>query len=349
MRLEPLDPRKHISTIVSIWNAACGASLAIAQRLVEYNTRPSAGNIQEGRVAIENGEPVGFALASALPDDQQTSPPEVGWIDAIAVLPNHWRRGIGSTLLTWAGTWLREYGCTRARLGGSLRHWVPGLPTELQSESFFRARGYADRPGSSQVWDVARDLRDYSTVQLSNYRTIQLRPAQPGDENALLQFLRREFPGRWRYEFQEFLRAHGRISDYIVLITERGIDGFARLTFEDSERPIERYYMHALPRPWGQLGPIGVSADCRGRGYGGVLLDASLCHLRDRGVRGCVIDWTGLVDFYAKFGFKPYRQYAMLLKMLTTADNRPQTAKTTRRSAVNGQRSGHKTPCQRFN
>jgi predicted N-acetyltransferase YhbS len=72
--------------------------------------------------------------------------------------------------------------------------------------------------------------------------------------------------------------------------------------------------MHRLPKPWGQLGPIGVSKDVRGKGYGGALLDAGLGYLRDQGVRGCVIDWTDLVDFYGKFGFKPYREYAILGK-----------------------------------
>jgi predicted N-acetyltransferase YhbS len=32
------------------------------------------------------------------------------------------------------------------------------------------------------------------------------------------------------------------------------------------------------------------------------------------GVRGCVVDWTGLLDFYGKFGFKPFRQYQILEK-----------------------------------
>jgi predicted N-acetyltransferase YhbS len=85
---------------------------------------------------------------------------------------------------------------------------------------------------------------------------------------------------------------------------------------EDSAWPIERHYMHRLPRPWGQLGPIGVSRDCRGKGYGTTLLDAGLRCLRDHGVRGCVIDWTGLLEFYARFGFEPYRKYVILLKQL---------------------------------
>ena len=150
---------------------------------------------------------------------------------------------------------------------------------------------------------------------------VGIRPAQPGQEEAVLEFFNRSFPGRWQFEFLEFLREGGRRSDYMLLWTERGVDGFARLTLEDSERPIERFHMRRLPRPWGQLGPIGVSDNWRGKGYGGALLDAGLRRLRECGVRGCVIDWTSLVDFYGKFGFKPYRQYAMLFKALTNSSS----------------------------
>ncbi|MCI0476929.1 MAG: GNAT family N-acetyltransferase, partial [Anaerolineales bacterium] len=256
--------------------------------------------------------PIGFVLASALLNDPQTSPREVGWIDAVAVVPEFQRRGIGSELLAWAEEWLDARGCTRARLGGSLRPFAPGLPIELQTGAFFRARGYAPRPNGERVWDVARDLRDYVSTRSPSDAAI--RPARPDDENALLEFFTREFPNRWRFKFQEFLRAGGRISDWMILTTARGVDGFAKLCFEDSATPINRVYPWQLPRPWGQLGPIGVSQDTRGKGFGGALLDAALCHLRERGVRGCVIDWTDLVDFYGKFGFQPYREYAMLIK-----------------------------------
>ncbi len=302
-----------LAALVSIWNAACGTDLALTLRFVEFNTRPSTGAVQAGQIAMQNDQLVGFVLASALPNDPQTSSPQVGWVDAIAVLGNQQQQGIGSTLLIWAEEWLGAQGCTRFRLGGSLRPFTPGYPVELGDVEFFKKRGYAERAGGAETWDVARDLGDYVRRTSGGASHTTIHPAQSGDEKALLEFLYREFPNRWRYEFEEFLRQSGRISDYMLLLTERGVDGFARLTFEDSERPIERFYPRCLPRPWGQLGPIGVSAETRGKGYGSALLDASLCHLRDKGVRGCVIDWTGLVDLYDKFGFKPYRRYMLLI------------------------------------
>lgn len=308
----PFHPSTHLSALVSIWNAACGDDLVINQRLAAYNTRPATGAILAGRVALANAQPIGFVLASALPNDPQTSPRDLGWIDALAVAPMHQRRGIGSELLAWAEAWLREQGCARARLGGGLRYFAPGYPSALDNLAFFQKRGYTPRANEPRVCDLARDLHDYVTTQRTNDATI--RPANPDDANVILEFLWREFPGRWRFEFEEFLRARGRLADYLVLETARGIAGTARLTFEDSERPIEQYYPQRLPRPWGRLGSIGISRDARGKGYGNALLDAGLRYLRERGVRGCIIDWTSLVEWYGKFGFTPYRWYAMLIK-----------------------------------
>ena len=300
----------------NIWNAACGAKLAINAQFVEFNTQPSTGGIQAGRIATQNGAPVGFILASALPNDARTSASHMGWIDALAVHPEFQHQGIASGLLTWAEDYLRAQKCTAARLGGSLRPFVAGLPDELNNLAWFDKHGYKPRLNASTDWDLARDLRDYQPR--ANYSSLDatVRSARTDDHDAIMEFFMHDFPGRWRYEYEESRRDGGRISDYMLIITEDGVDGCARLTFEDSERPIERFYPHLLPHPWGQLGSIGVSKRVRGKGLGGMLLDLSLCRMRDEGIRGCVIDWTSLVDFYGKYGFTPFRKYHMLLKNL---------------------------------
>jgi len=305
----------HTDAIAGLWTAACGPNLAASRRLAAHNTQTIPGLVQAGRFAWQNDEPIGCVLTSVFTGEPAIAPPDLGWIDAIAVLPDTQRQGMGTALLAWATTWLAEQGCRTVRLGGSLHPFAPGLPVELETAGFFAQQGFAT---TGTVWDVAADLAAYTPPPSLREVDAAARPAQPGQEGALLDFLAREFSGRWQFESEHFLRAGGRLSDFMLLWTERGVDGFCWLTFEDSpQRPIERFYPYRLARPWGQLGPIGISSDRRGEGFGAALLDAGLRRLHNNGVNGCVIDWTGHLEFYGKFGFEPYREYACLEKRFT--------------------------------
>lgn len=298
----------------AIWSAACGEDLAFSPDFIFSNTRPTRGVAQAGKLAQIQDQTVGFIVASAIVDDPTI---KMGWIDVMAVAPLAQRHGAGSDLLSWAEGWLAEHGCTLARMGGSLRPFAPGIPAEVDHEAFFIRRGFERRSGWDIEWDVARSLRGYQSVVTTPPPGAHLAPMQPGQENDLLGFMQAEFPGRWLFEVEMFLADGGRASDYLLLWVNGEVGGFCRATLEGSERSLERFYMHRLPRPWGQLGPLGISASLRGGGLGAYLIDASAQHLQSLGIDGCVIDWTGLVDLYAKFGFQPYRQYITLTKLLT--------------------------------
>lgn len=309
---------EHYRLCAELWNVAAGEQLAVRPQFVAYNTQPMPGLAQEGRLALLDGRPAGVVLASAGLAGGMF--PGRGWVDVLAVTPQYQRSGIGSELLAWAEHWLAGQGARAARLGGSLNPFAPGLPVELNTQDFFRLRGY-DVDAQHFEWDVARTLNDYQPVNPGPLHGADIQPLRPGEENALIEFMQREFPGRWQYEVENFLRIGGRASDFMVLRTEIGVDGFCWMTFADSARPLDRFYMHALPKPWGQLGPLGVGKGCRGKGLGGAVIDAAVRHLQSLGVAGSLIDWTDLLGLYAKFGYQPHRQYRSLFKPLisTTA------------------------------
>lgn len=313
--LEPIDPTniRHLEAVAGLWSAACGPTLALSPRLVAYNVQPAAGNMQAGVFAWKANEPIGFVLVSTLQNQPIVAAGDQGWVDAVAVLPEEQNQGVGTMLLKWAEEWLAKQGCSSVALGGSLRPFTPGLPVEVEETARFQHFGYVVR---SSVWDLSANLAQYERARSVRDVAGAVRPAQLGQEQQLHEFLQREFPGRWRYEFERFMEHGERISDFMLLWTERGIDGFCRLTFEDSARPIERFYPYSLPRPWGQLGPIGVSQQQRGSGFGAALLDAALRRMHNNGINGCIIDWTTLTDFYAKFGFTPHREYLLMSKQI---------------------------------
>jgi GNAT superfamily N-acetyltransferase len=320
MELAPIDfdSPQNIAAITAAWNAASAPELRICDATTYYNTRPNAGGVQAGWFGQVGDRPAGFVLASSLPGDPVAAPPGLGWIDALVVLPDFQQIGVGSALLRHAEHWLAEQGCRRVLPGGSIRPFAAGVLVELGTEPFFARHGYAPATRGGRAWDVACDLRGYTSRYAGRAwpEGVHAAPARPGDEEVLLEYLRRSFPGRWRYEAEEFLRSGGAITDFVLLWTPERVEGSCHLTFEDSIRPMDRFFPARLARPYGQLGSIGISEPHRGKGYGGLLLDTGLCYLAERGVAGCVIDWTGLLDFYGKFGFRPYRQYAMLAKTI---------------------------------
>ncbi|HPH97454.1 MAG TPA: GNAT family N-acetyltransferase [Anaerolineaceae bacterium] len=316
INIDPLHPALHL-TLARIWNAAVPPSLSVSDKFFKYNLEPALGEIQDYRLALADGIPAGFIQVSALPDTSWVSPPEMGWVNTIFVDPHFQHSGIGAALLQWGETWLKEQGCTRARLGGSLRPFAPGLPVDCNSVNFFLKQNYHFRQSGADEWDVARDLGDGLPISRKPLpETGEIRPAHPEDQDLLSEFFTRVFHGRWQYEYEEFLRIGGRISDFLILLLDQKVEGFCWITLPDSKRPLDRYFLNDLPQPWGQLGPIGVSAEVRKFGWGGLLLQSGLEQLRKRNTRGCVIDWTGLLEFYGKYDFAPFHQYQILIKDL---------------------------------
>lgn len=301
--------------VARIWNAAAGEKLAFQPYFVEYNTRPTPGMVQEGRIARINGEPVGVVFCTVGVEGLFQGQ---SWVDLIVVDPRFQHQGVGSQLLVWAEEFAVQNKTKVLRIAGSVRPFAAGVPLELGSVGFFAKFGFNVEQNHFD-WDVARDLGGYESPDSVREHHADVRPLQAGEEGELLTFMRREFAGRWQFEVQQFFHEGGRAADFMVLRTEIGVDGFCWMTLADSARPLDRFYMNGLERPWGQIGPLGVGKGCRGKGYGGVMIDAAIRHLQARGIHGSVIDWTSLLDLYGKFGYKPFRQYQILRKELRQA------------------------------
>jgi GNAT superfamily N-acetyltransferase len=305
----------HYAAASGIWNAAASPEFTISPTFIGYNTQAFTGVTQEGRLAFDGRRPVGYALVSHAEGLPQVVSPETGFVELVAVHPDYQRREIGTQLMDWAEGWLRKRGVREIRLGGGLVSFAPGVPDELNAQGFFKLRGYQARAGNPYEWDVARSLVSGPPLEKpERSERASLRPARPSDLDSLHEFFAREFPGRWQYEFNEFIRLGGRISDVLLLIVDDQLQGFAWITLEDSLRSLERYHPARLPEPWAHMGPLGVGESLRGQGWGRFMMQSALQFLRMRSIRGVVIDWTSLLDFYEKFGFTPYRRYIILSK-----------------------------------
>jgi len=304
--------------VVGLWNRALGQEFPLRQRLWRQQTAgdPSFRS-GDALVAVENGQVVGLVLAKLFREEYESCAAyrHMGWISALVVDPDWQGRGIGKALLEQAEAHLRSAGVANVRLGGSFFHFLPGVPTTQPAvRAFFEHRGYTflAEPDHDVIGDLS-DFRSPPSVEAALAQagpSFTIGPTRRGEEAAVLAFVDAEFPGRWWYETKLFFEDGGDPADVVLLREGREVVGFAHV-FHPRSVVIgpSVYWAPLLGRRYGGLGPIGIAERLRGQGLGLGLLCRSLEYLRFLGVRRCVIDWTGLVDFYGKAGFTIWKSY----------------------------------------
>jgi GNAT superfamily N-acetyltransferase len=298
MKLRPAT-ESDLGAAARLWNVHLGASLPLREAVLRLTIFDDP-TLREGDAlcAVDGTDVVGFGWAKrwrAPWSDLRFE--RVGFVGGlVAGAPG---RGIGSALLNALEARLAEEGCERIEISGGLLHLLPGVPREASGAlRFFERHGYTFEP--EPHFDLAGDLRAFEAGP-----TPSARVATEADRPALLDFLAREFPGSWQLHARWHFEHGGLPSDFVVVDTGPQIDGFCHIFRPDAWPAGPSTYWSSA----GGLGPIGVSAALRGQGLGQQLMDASLAELRQSGVQWCTIDWTRLVDFYARFGFRPKQAY----------------------------------------
>jgi GNAT superfamily N-acetyltransferase len=193
------------------------------------------------------------------------------------------------------------------QFGGENGHFFPGCPVDCPSIRDFLLIGGFEEGGESH--DLERDLKDYHMPKPAP-TGYSLRPVTEEDLPALSEFFLSEFPGRWQYDTFRKIEDEDDASVVFGLFEGDRCLGFA-LTQKDGCRTQigGAVWKKDLGENWCSLGPIGVSKEIRGKGLGGALLGSALSWLRSEGGRQCIIDWTGLVEFYGLHGFQVTRSY----------------------------------------
>lgn len=217
---------------------------------------------------------------------------------------------IGVDLMTYAKRVLRDRGYTRLRFGQDEHHFFPGCPSDIRTLcSFLLVEGFES---DGVVHDLEANLANYKNPARA-VKGVELRPLKSKEHSGLVRFFDSTFPGRWKFDVMEKIEAEGIDKCVFGLVKDGEIQGFALIQSREQKRPIGGAVWHeSLGENWGALGPIGISTSMRGRGFGDALLGASLEALKSRGVERCIIDWTGLVDFYGRHGFEVTRTYESL-------------------------------------
>lgn len=257
-----------------------------------------------GTSAIEEGPegPIAFLVMKRSPAGRYPGPdPDVAHIAAFAC--EECRHGVD--LFAQAKAVLRQRGVARVVFGRDLLHLFPGCPEPWHKlHDFLVVEGFE---AGEPCFDLTLLLADYvPPCPLAS----EVRPCTVADIPLLEGFLKREFPGRWWYDTMRKVEAEADPAFVYGLFLDGGLEGFAVTQDRQSQLPIAgAVFLSTLGEGGCALGPIGVSRAVRGQGWGDRLLATTLCSLRERGLRRCRVDWTSLVEWYARHGFGIEQRY----------------------------------------
>lgn len=233
--------------------------------------------------------------------------PDMAWLSILAVKKDAQRKGYGSLLLEKAEDSLKALGIKKWIVGQDFGCFFSGLPEVTEELCGFFRKNHFEVSDDDPYYDLEGNVQNNPWME--NYQADHFREqwsvhTYNKEETALLAFLEQEFPGRWKYEVENALKA-GKSPDEIVLLWNQDrsqIQGFCMLGKEADGR--------------GKLGPIGIAKEARGNGVGEYFLWECLQQLKHLERDRVNIDWTILTKFYGKFGFVPERTYCGAHKVL---------------------------------
>lgn len=305
--------------VLSLWNRCMGDAFPLDAPLFEQNVLKDAHFDHEAVWVVEDGRGELLAYAHAKvckePLGSAGTFPEQGWVGALAFEPGDQGERSARAVLRTALDWLKAQGRKRVSYGSDPAHFFPGVPAEQTlHQQFLREAGFSI--GEHVVVDLVRELADYQVpdgVEANLYRLREeyaIRSCTPADVPALLSFLQQEFPGRWYYETVKRLDVEDTTRDILILTHRSEVVGFCH-TFHRGSRRIgpSVYWRKLLGEAYGGLGPIGLAASTRGKGLGLALLCKGVEYVKAQGASRMAIDWTDLVDFYGKIGFRVWKRY----------------------------------------
>ncbi|QVK18508.1 GNAT family N-acetyltransferase [Mycoplasmatota bacterium] len=291
------------------WNQEVGYIFPISENLFESSVINNKDLLKKGSyVALHQNEVVGFILAKTWKDSFQLGPyKNIGWISLFYVRNKFRNQGIGSKLLELVEEAFKIENKQHIVLGRETFNFFPGLPVDfVNHRKWFIKRGYELGEAS---YDMIRDLKQIKEKLPMPATPYEIRVSNISDKEKIIDFFERCFPGRWEFEAKNYFSSGGQGREFVIALDSDKVIGFARINDQQSPQILYNINWSSRFDNLGGVGPLGVDRDYRKQKLGYMVTAYAVNEAIDRGCTTCIIDWTGLVNFYHIFKFDVWKSY----------------------------------------
>lgn len=298
--------QSHEKEVVDLWNKTLTADPITVHKFRKQALFDDNFDTELCFIALEEQKTVGFLLATKrkFPYLERGLEPTRGWINVMFVDENYQRQGIGQALLQRAEEKLKSMGAETITLGAySPNYFFPGIDKHNYRSAieFFDKLGYK---AGEESYSMCKDLHGY---RISEGTLAKLSKAEEAGFSfinfeykyalELLEFLKNEFGGGWKRNALISMQ-NNNAEDCILLVLNR-------------EQKIVGFCMRMIDGNPMRFGPIGVKAEVRNYGVGGILFDIMQLEMEKRGIYHLYFVSTDEPGrrFYERHGVKVFRTY----------------------------------------
>lgn len=291
---------------MDLWNNEMGSIYPITkavynQNVINYDQKKVYG-------AYHLNNLVGFIISKKYEDDDLPSYNKLGFISIFYVSKKYRKQGIGSELLKMAEKYLEDK--TTINIGKDINNFFPGVPCDFDNltDVWLEKRGYQ---GERYTHDLINHNPKKITLKPDGFK-YQL--CTLSEKEALLEFMKNNFQGRWYYEAANYFNNGGTGKEYSICLDKDKVIAFARTndrTFTDIHYNTIWYDRF---NNLGGVGPLGVDKNYRGMKLGYNIVAYGINVLLDKNISEIIIDWTGLLEFYQQFGFEVWKSFKYMAK-----------------------------------
>lgn len=296
----------NLEDIRTLWNSEVGfiypiPTVIFNQNVVNYEPKVVFG-------AYEGDKLVGFLIGKTYVGEDVPAYHSIANLSLFYVSKKYRRQGIGSTLLKQFEDAYSDKEILQ--IGKDICNFFPGVPCDFDNltDDFLERRGYS----------AGKYTHDLINKNLGNYvlrnQEFEFKVCTLAEKDALLSFMKEEFPGRWTYEVKDYFARGGTGNEYVIALSKNRVVAFTRIN--DRRFPFYAYNVTWFER-FNNLcgvGPLGVARDMRGKDLGYDIVAYALNEAKKRGFNEILIDWTSLLIFYRQFGFEVWKSYKYMLK-----------------------------------
>ncbi len=293
--------------VLKLWNDEKGdiypfPKKAFYQNVINYNDK-------DVMIAYCGEKVVGFIILKKFDDNSLVDYTNDLFISLFFVSKKYRRNGIGSKLFEFVE---QKRNGRRLVIGKDIYNFFPGVPTEFDNltDIWLEKRGFV---GTRYTHDLIAYKPKY--FELKNKQVIYEYCSEDRKEE-LIEFILKNNWKRWALEVKTYFE-NKTINDdhaYIIGLIEGKIVSFLRINTAKMDIVAYNVLFQERFEMLGGIGPLGVDKEFRKLGLGMDMMSVGIKCLIDRNVSQIILDWTGLMELYDRFGFEVWKSYKYMDK-----------------------------------